>query len=235
MVMRDFSVIVQARVNSKRLPGKIFYKIGKSNILQILIYRLKKSKKVKKIIFATSTKLADNKIVNFCKKNNIDYFRGPEKNVALRYLLTAKKFNVKNIIRITSDCPLVDASLIDKMIKIFKKKNVNYLSNTNPPTFPDGFDIEIFKTKAFEKKFKKKLLPYHKEHVTTYLRKYEKKNYNFKNPEDLSRVRLTLDYKKDLNFLRNLFNNYKNIKNYNYIKLLKIIKSNPKFFNLNEK
>ena len=224
MVMRDFSVIVQARVNSKRLPGKIFYKIGKSNILQILIYRLKKSKKVKKIIFATSTKLADNKIVNFCKKN-----------VALRYLLTAKKFNVKNIIRITSDCPLVDASLIDKMIKIFKKKNVNYLSNTNPPTFPDGFDIEIFKTKAFEKIFKKKLLPYHKEHVTTYLRKYEKKNYNFKNPEDLSRVRLTLDYKKDLNFLRNLFNNYKNIKNYNYIKLLKIIKSNPKFFNLNEK
>ena len=121
------------------------------------------------------------------------------------------------------------------MIKIFKKKNVNYLSNTNPPTFPDGFDIEIFKTKAFEKIFKKKLLPYHKEHVTTYLRKYEKKNYNFKNPEDLSRVRLTLDYKKDLNFLRNLFNNYKNIKNYNYIKLLKIIKSNPKFFNLNEK
>ena len=235
MVKNKFAIIIQARVNSSRLPGKIFYKIDKKNILQILLYRLKKSKEVKKIIFATSIRTDDNKIVKFCKKNKIQYFRGSEKNVAKRYLLTARKFDVENIIRITSDCPLIDPYLLDKMVKLFKKKKVNYLSNITPPTFPDGFDIEIFKTKSLEKMLNSTVSPYHKEHVTTYLRRFEKKKYNIRNKENLSKVRLTLDYKKDLNLLRNLFSSCKSIKNYNYIKILKLIKDKPKLFNLNEK
>lgn len=217
-------------MGSTRLPGKIFYKINGKLILNILIDRLKKAKYVEDIIIATTKKKSDEKIVNFCKKKNIKYFRGPENNVALRYFLAASKYKIKNIIRITSDCPLVDPIMIDKMINIFKKKKVDYLSNIFPPTFPDGFDIEIFKTKILKKILSKKILKKHKEHVTLFIRENEKNIYNYKNKQDLSGVRLTLDYKNDLNFFRKLFKKFKKIHTYDYKKIIKIINKNPAMF-----
>ena len=87
------------------------------------------------------------------QKYNFQYFEGSEKNVLERFYLCAKKFNSKNIIRITADCPLSDPQIIDKFTQIFKNKNVDYLSNGNPPTFPDGFDVEIFTFNALEKSY----------------------------------------------------------------------------------
>ena len=128
----QFAIIIQARLGSTRLPGKVLKNYKGYSILNVLVERLKRSKKVKNIIIATTKKKNDGKIVSFCKDNFIKYFLGPENDVLQRYYKTAKKFKVKNIIRITSDCPLIDIGILDKMIEIYKTKKYDYISNTYP-------------------------------------------------------------------------------------------------------
>ena len=229
---KNFFAIVQARCGSTRLRGKILKKVKSLSFFEILIKRLKKSKQIDKIIIATTTKKIDDKIIDLCKKHGTDYFRGPEKNVLKRYYLAAKKFNVHNVIRITSDCPLADPDLIDKMINLFKKeKKLQYLSNTNPPTFPNGFDVEIFTFKILRYFQKKKLNSYEKEHVTINMKQSNFLKRNIENKDNLSAFRVTLDYKKDLIFFKKLFNYV----NYDYDislnKILNLIKTKPFLFN----
>ena len=116
------AIIIQEHMSSRRLPNKVLKKYKEYSILDILIKRLKKSKKIKKIIIATSKNKKDIKIVDYCKKNKILYYRGPEYDVLERYYKAAKKNKLKTIIRLTSDCPLIDIKTMDKMIYIFKKK-----------------------------------------------------------------------------------------------------------------
>ncbi len=200
----SFAAIIQARMNSSRLPNKVLLNYKNLSPLSILIKRLGKSKYLKKIIIATTTSKKDNKIVNFCKKNKVSFFRGDENNVLQRYYLAAKKFKVKKIIRITSDCPLIDFRILDQMIKNFKKKKIDYYSNAYPlpSRYPDGMDIEIFTYRTLKKTYKKAILPSEKEHVTNYM--WKKNNFKIakKNiKEDLSNYRFTIDYKKDYIFL----------------------------------
>jgi len=119
----QFSIIIQARLGSTRLSGKILKNYKNYNLLNVLIKRLKRSKKVKDIIIVTTRLKEDDKIVKFCQSNSIKFFRGSENNVLNRYYNASKKYNVKNIIRITSDCPLIDPIILDKMIIEFKKKS----------------------------------------------------------------------------------------------------------------
>ena len=227
-----YAVIIQARMGSTRLKGKVLIQIKNKSFLEILINRLKKSNKISKIIIATTNKHIDNKIINFCKKKNIDYFRGPEKNVLKRYYFAAKKFNVKNIIRITSDCPLADPVLIDNFVKKFEyKKNLHYLSNINPPTFPNGFDVEIFTFKILKYFYEQKLTDYEKEHVTIKMKNSKFEKVNVKNKKDLSKFRVTLDDKKDLFFFKKLFKFLNYDYNISFKKILNLIKTNPKLFN----
>ena len=228
---KKFTVIIQARIGSTRLKGKILKKIKSKTFLEILISRIKKSKKISNIIVATTKKKADNKIVSFCKKKNISYFRGPEKNVFKRYYLSAKKFNVKNIIRITSDCPLADPRMIDYMINKFQKtKGLHYLSNVNPPSFPNGFCTEIFSFKILEHFYQKKLTLYEQEHVTPKIKNSNFKKFNIKYKKNLHDVRLTLDYKRDLIFFKKFFKFIKYDYNISFKKILSLIKKNPKLF-----
>jgi len=171
MIKKKFSIIIQARMGSSRLPGKVLFKHKNLSILDILINRLKNTRLIDKIIIATTNKKKDIKIVNYCKKNNIKYFRGSETDVLSRYYLAAKKYKIQNIIRITSDCPLVDYRIINLMIKIFKNTNIDYLANTYPtPTnYPDGMDIEIFNFKTNKNTFYNAKLPSEKKNITIYM------------------------------------------------------------------
>ena len=229
---KKFVVILQARMGSTRLKGKILKRINNKSILEILILRLKRSKKVSNIVVATTKQKQDDKIVDFCKNNNIDYFRGPEKNVLKRYYLTSKKFKIKNIVRITSDCPLVDPGLIDNFISKFqRKKNLQYLSNVNPPTFPNGFDIEVFTFKILKYFYNKKLSSYEKEHVTVKMKKSKFKKFNVLNNVDLSKFRVTIDDKKDYFFFKNLFRHFDYNYNVKFDKIINLICNKPTFFN----
>lgn len=210
--------LVQARVGSTRLPGKVLKEICGKNILHHEIDRLKKCKEIDEIVIATTDKEDDDKIVNEAKKLSVKYFRGSENDVLSRFYYAAKENNADIVVRVTSDCPCIDFEILDKMLLYFKEKykekQVDYLSNTIKRTYPRGYDIEIFTFSALEKSYINAKKEYEREHVTPYI--YDKTNnflkLSFENTEDYSKYRVTLDTIEDYTVIKNIFENlyYKN-------------------------
>jgi glutamate-1-semialdehyde aminotransferase/spore coat polysaccharide biosynthesis protein SpsF (cytidylyltransferase family) len=231
----DTSIIIQARYSSTRLPGKILKKIGKYYILEILIKRLRNSKNIKDIIVACTTNPQDKKIISLCKKLNVKYFVGSEKNVLQRYYFTAKKFQINNIVRITSDCPFVDIDTLDKLIQKYHNTDSDYASNTLKLTYPDGMDIEIFKFNLLkERYFINKKNATEKEHVTTGMfanKKYKKTGIKLDN--NYSNLRLTLDNYYDLHILKKLIKYFKSNIYINLKQILNLYEKNKFFFEKN--
>ena len=145
-------VIVQARLNSKRLHGKVLKQLGKYNVLETLMKRIRKSKKVDKFILAMPSRDKNEQIIKLCNTNKFEYYFGSEENVLERYYFAAKKYKLNTIIRITADCPLSDPVLIDELINKFLSLNVDCLSNSIQRTYPDGLDTEIFTFNSLKKK-----------------------------------------------------------------------------------
>ena len=206
------AAIIQARLGSKRFPNKILKKINnKETVLDYIVDRIGKSKKIDKIIITTTKNKIDDKIERHLKKKKILFFRGSENNVLSRYYFCSKKFKVNLIIRITSDCPLVDPKVIDKMIDVFQKKKLDYLANTAPikkPMWPDGSDIEIFSYQALKKAFRLCKNKFYREHVTFFFWKRKKKYFKidqYENKYDWSNFRYTLDYSEDLKVIKSCF------------------------------
>ena len=200
------NAVIQVRTGSTRFPGKIFMELnGKNTILDSVIKQLKFSKKIKNIILATTTLKQDEKIVEYARKNNLDYFRGKELDVLDRYYKCAKEFSLDPILRITSDAPFLDPTIIDKVIEKYEKTNYDFVSNNMIRTYPIGIDAEIFSMSALEKTWKEAELPSEREHVTSYMKKKKifKKN-NLKNNSKIPIYRLTVDRKEDLKFLRTI-------------------------------
>ena len=224
--------IVQARMSSSRLPGKVLLTGSKDkSLLKTLYERLLPSKHINKIIIATSTNEFDDLIFEECKKNNIKVFRGSLLNVLKRYYDCAKKYKGEVIIRITSDCPLLEYKLIDKLLLEFNKQNCDYLSNVHPATFPDGYDVEIFTFKSLKKAFINAKQNYEKEHVTPYIwdnpKKFNIKNYSLN--KNYSKFRVTLDYLEDYFLIKKIFNYFEKRKNYFDVSdVLKYLEKNKK-------
>ena len=232
-----YAAIIQARTNSSRLPNKILLNYKNISPLSVLVKRLSKSKCLKKIIIATTTKKNDDKIVKFCNENKILCFRGDENNVLKRYYLAAKKFKINKIVRITSDCPLVDYRILDQMIRVFKRKKIDYYANSLPlpSKYPDGMDIEIFTFKTLKTTFRKALLPSEKEHVTQYILN-NPNNFqigNIENPENFSDIRLTVDHKIDFDLVKIIIENFPNEHVFTLNEVLAFFKKNPKLRQMN--
>ncbi len=234
-----FSIIIQARIGSSRLPGKILRNYKNYNLLKVLIQRLNKSKKVKNIIIATTKQKEDDRVVKFCLDNSLTYFRGSKNNVLNRYYKASRKYKVKNIIRITSDCPLIDPVILDKMILEFKKKKLDYLSNTypEPSTYPDGMDIEIFTYRSLQLANKYAKTKSEKEHVTAYIRRQKRfKILRTDLLKDMSNFRLTIDYPKDYNLFKYLIDKFKSkIFFVGMIEIIKYLKKNPSLIEYQKK
>ena len=229
--------IIQARSDSKRLPGKILYKINNVTILEILINRLKKLG-IKKLIVATTKKKIDDKVENISLKNKILIFRGDEKNVLKRYYYCAKRNNLKTIIRITSDCPLIDIKYVRKLLRFFLKNKYDYVSNINN-FLPDGMSCEIFNYKSLEKSFLKAKKKFDKEHVTPYIWKnpqtFKIFNLQIKKKPKI-RTRLTLDYIEDFNLIEIIVKKFYNKNKYFSLnKIVNFLYKNKKYLNLNRK
>ncbi len=235
----QFSIIIQARLGSTRLSGKILKNYKNYNLLNVLVKRLKRSKKVKDIIIVTTRLKEDDKIVKFCQSNSIKFFRGSENNVLNRYYNASKKYNVKNIIRITSDCPLIDPIILDKMIIEFKKKKLDYLSNTypEPSTYPDGMDIEIFTFNSLKLANRYSTKKSEKEHVTVYIRKNNKfKTFRTDLNKDKSNYRLTVDYLKDFNLFKKIIDQFKQkIFFVSMNEIIKFLDKNPRMIKYQKK
>ena len=200
--------IIQARMGSKRFPGKVLETIiDDLSLLEFLLRRVKKSIKLNKIIVATTDQVLDDKIEEVARNSCIEVFRGDENNVLERYYQAAKKYELNSIIRIPGDNPFISPILIDEMIDFWKKnKGVDYLSNILKPTFPVGMHIEIFSFKTLTIAYETTEDLIDKEHVTPFI--YNNPNRfkisNYESPKILSNFRLTVDYPEDLEFSRML-------------------------------
>jgi|TARA_Y100000294_G_scaffold177790_1_gene204860 spore coat polysaccharide biosynthesis protein SpsF (cytidylyltransferase family) len=231
---KNFALMIQARANSKRLPNKILEKIDKKEVLVIMLKRLKKKFR-NKIIVAIGNNNCE-KIVNVCKKEKIKFFIGDNNNVLARFYKCAQKNKIKTIVRIPSDCPLIDPNIIKKGLKKFYSNNVDYVSNLLPPSYIDGNDVEIFSIKTLAKIYDKAKSRFDKEHVTTFLRRNKRlfKIMNFKTNKDLSlKYRLTIDFKEDLIVLKKILNNKSIFLNYKSIR--NIFEKNPEISKINKK
>ena len=199
--------IVQARMGSTRLPGKILMLLDKKyTVLDYVINQLKHSKLLGKTIIATTNLEEDDVIVDFAKKNKIEYFRGESTDVLDRYYKCAEKFSLNIIVRITSDEPLIDPTIVDEVITNFQEIDCDYASNNLIRTFPAGFDVEVFSRQTLEKTWREAKLPSAREHVTPFMKKNKNifKHFNLKNSQNIPISRLTLDREEDLNILKDI-------------------------------
>ena len=235
VIDKNLVAIIQARYNSTRFPGKILKKIKGKTLLEILIKRLQKSKYINKIVVASSTKVEDLKIKDVCDQLHIEFFQGSENDVLDRYYKVAKFLKAKNIIRITSDCPLIDPIVVDKVIIKHFVQNADYTTNTMPVTYPDGYDVEIFKFIALKEAWQKsKKRPSLKEHVTTYIRlnsKFRKSNVALK--KNYSFLRLTIDDPIDFEVINDVARVFPNIVSFGVNDVIKLYKKNKNIFQKN--
>lgn len=228
-----YTALIQTRTSSTRLKKKVLYKILNQEIFKIVYKRALKAKNVKKAIILTTTLKSDDKIVKICKKYKIPYFRGSNPNVLRRYYEAAKKYGLKHIVRITSDCPLIDPKVIDKICEKYNKKNFEYVSNVINPTYPDGFDVEIFNFNTLKKVCMEAKTKFEKEHVTTKMIKDKNiKKLNVKLHKNYSKFRFTLDTLDDFKKIKKIFENEKSIYKPNLNTIIKESLKNEDYYSV---
>ena len=207
-------LITQARSGSTRLPGKILKEINFESLLEIHLKRLNKCKNVSKIIVATTDKPEDKVIYDYARDLGFNSFRGSESDVLDRFYQAVRNEKPDWIVRVTSDCPLIDPFLVDKLIKFAHNNNRDYCSNTLIENYPDGQDIEVFKFSALELAWKNANLLSDREHVTPYIRNNSDfkganifKALNYPCSMDYSKIRMTVDEPRDFDLIKVLINN----------------------------
>ena len=233
--------ILQARMSSTRLPGKVMMKIDNENtMLDCVINQLKNSKQTKNLVIATTEQKEDDVIVELVKRREIKYFRGSKKDVLDRYYQCAKKFNFSEIIRITSDNPLIDYEIVDTVVEHFKSNNYDYITIDRPQistfhqTYPWGYNVEVFTFSALENAWQNAKLTSEREHVTPYFYKNNEifKQTSIENSEDLSRFNCTVNTKYDLELIQKIYSNIKK-RPILLSDVIKLFKANPELVKIN--
>lgn len=227
------NISIEARMTSTRLPGKIMKLVNGKPALEVMVERVKQSKLANKIIIATTTNLEDNVIVEWCKKNDVNFFRGSENNVYDRVLKTHQKFNTTIIVELTGDCILITAELIDYAIQLYLDNNYEYVNVRDPASM----SAQIYSLEILESIKRGRELEYiDKEHVTPYLYTSGKyKIFQAKIYEDLDfpKITLDLDTKEDLEIINRICKNFNDF-NFSYKEIAKFIKKNPHIININK-
>lgn len=201
--------IIQARMSSSRLPGKIMLKACGKTILELMIERVQRSRSLDKILVATTINPKDDVIVNLCKDIGVECYRGPEEDVLLRYKLSADAIKADTIVRLCSDCPLIDPAVIDKVVNVYSAGNFDFVNNMSPlpRTYPDGMLVEVFSKELLDETNREAIKPSHREHVTFFMwmQPERYKIHRVDCERDLSQYRLNLDYAEDYELIKSVF------------------------------
>jgi spore coat polysaccharide biosynthesis protein SpsF len=226
--------IIQARMSSTRLPGKVLLPLSDKPVLEHVIQRVKNCKLVDKVVVATTVHDSDDIIEDWCKKNNFEYYRGSLEDVLDRFYKVASQFKAENILRITADCPVIDSGIIDEVIEKYHEGNFDFYGLSGE--FPDGLDCTMFSFKALETAWKNSKLQSEREHVGPYMVNhpelfaiggYEK----FKN---LGHLRLTLDDPRDYQLLSTIFKKLYDIDNFfNHEMIINLLNESPELLKIN--
>lgn len=161
--------ITQARMTSSRLPGKILMEVEGRSLLEYHLLRLATARHIDDIYVATTVNAVDDAVVDLCKTLNIKYFRGSEDNVLERYVLCAREAGAETVIRLTSDCPLIDPGLVEKTVELYQSRPEIDYAAPDEDAFPRGLGGEVFSITALEAAYQKAFMDHHSEHVTSYI------------------------------------------------------------------
>lgn len=231
-------VIIQARMGSTRLPGKVLKKVVGKTLLAFLINRAREAQTTDKVIIATTNLKIDDQIERLAISNNLDFFRGSSDDVLDRYLKCAQKFKLKTIVRITGDCPLMDPVIIDNVVNFYKTGDFDYVTNGINSTFPDGMDVEVFSYKALAKAWENAILDSEREHVTAYIWKHREifKIGIYKGKVDYSSLRLTVDEPEDFELVKRIVSGlYPKNRNFSLKDIVSYLSKNPHLLKINER
>jgi len=230
--------IIQARVSSSRLPNKVMLEVLDKPLLEHMIERVSQSKKLDKIIVATTTNHDDDVIEKICEKMNIQCFRGSEDDVLLRYKNAAEFVQATIIVRLCGDSPLLDSDTIDNVIESYLDGNYDFVNNLYPypRTFPDGISVEVFSSEILYETEKNAKKPSEREHVTFYMwmqpEKFKIHRVDLK--DDFSKFRFNLDYKEDYYFIEKVFQKFlPENRFFNMKDIVSWLDKNPEIFNIN--
>ncbi len=227
--------IVQARMGSTRLPNKVMKPINGVPMIEVLLRRLSRARSVSEIVVATSRDEKNAPLVRHVSSLGYQCYQGSENDVLDRYARAAKMSGANVIIRITGDCPLVDPALVDACVQGFLETQVEYFSNTAPPTFPDGLDVEIFSSAALERANEEAKASFEREHVTPYLRNSGQfSKSSLRHPEDLSHLRWTVDEVADFQVVDRVFTHFAPDIFFGWEEVLALQKAQPSIFEDNQ-
>jgi glutamate-1-semialdehyde 2,1-aminomutase len=227
--------IVQARMGATRLPNKVMRPIMGAPMIELLLKRLARAQEVDQIVLATSEASANDPLVRHVEGLGFDCFRGSETDVLGRYLGAAEMAKADVVVRITGDCPLVDAGLVDECVRRFRTEGADYFSNVAPPTYPDGLDIEVFSFAALARAAAEAQAPAEREHVTLYLRESGRfRQAGLSHVEDLSAVRWTVDEAADLDVVTGVFEHFSPDALFTWQQVLSYQRQNPDRFAANQ-
>ncbi|MEK7658934.1 MAG: NTP transferase domain-containing protein [Patescibacteria group bacterium] len=230
---------IQARIGSKRLKGKALLKIAGKSLIESMFCRLKAAKEIDDIILSTADNKENDILAKHAEKIGLKYYRGSEKDLISRHYGAIKKLNADAMVLVTGDCPLVDPKIVDNMVAVYRNnpKKFDFLTNTFPPTFPHGLDMDIIPASTFEKIDKEVKFIYDRECFAAYIMKNPRKFkiFNMRKLVNLSSIRLTLDYKEDLILIRKIFEALGNKKRvFDEKDILNFLRKNPEILKINK-
>lgn len=231
--------IIQARMSSTRLPGKVLKLAAGRTLLERMVERVRKASKVDATWVATTTDPSDDQLVQFCLEQDIPIYRGSLQDVLDRYYQLAKREVANAVVRLTGDCPLVDPALIDEVIDAFQREGADFACNRLPPpftrTYPIGLDIEVCTFAALEKAWHNAKEKHQREHVLPYL--YETpgkfKVYQLNYQENLGTLRWTVDTPQDLELIRAIYDRFDGRNDFSWLEVLDLYRREPELFKVN--
>jgi spore coat polysaccharide biosynthesis protein SpsF len=227
--------MIQARMNSSRLPGKVLMHLGGETVLARVVRRLRRAGLIEEIVVATTRAAVDQAIVDECRCLRVGVFRGEENDVLDRCYQAARACNAKAVVRITSDCPVIDPQLVDETIAVFQQRCGDYGSNLFPRTYPRGLDTEVFTMAALEQAWHDAHAAYDREHVTPYFYQHPElfRLVSKRGRTDYSRFRWTLDTVDDFELLRMIYARFGDQNDFSWGDVIKLMEREPELAELN--
>ncbi|HZR56174.1 MAG TPA: glycosyltransferase family protein [Terriglobales bacterium] len=229
--------VVQARMGSTRLPGKVLMDLSGNTVLARVVTRLQRSKFINQTVVATTESDVDDAIICECERIGVSCFRGSEEDVLDRYYRAVREYNAETVVRVTADCPLIDPEIVDRTIELFFQKDADYATNDVPRTFPRGLDVEVFTMSSLEQAWQEARKPYERVHVTPYFYEHPEifRTVSLVGESDSSRYRWTLDTEDDLKLLRAVYERFQNTDMFDCTEVLALMQREPELLELNSR
>lgn len=229
------TAIIQARMTSTRLPGKVLMDLNGVPMLRQVIARVDAAGTIDQIVVATTVNATDDAVAEYCEANGIHFFRGSESDVLDRYYQAARHFGADIVVRLTADCPLLDPLVIDRVVRAFLSGEYDYVSNTIDVSYPDGLDTEVFSFPALERAWREAKLTSEREHVTSYIWKHPGlfRLSNVKHEKDFSKLRWTVDEPQDLEFVRMIYQHFSSGQAFGMEQIISLLQDHPELHEIN--